>query len=417
MAWWWRASISWCETLQAYLRDESDVEDVFCGHFRNNRESISLLDQDEQIKATVVDRWIAQKKHAKLVDVWVKGLSWDWRKLYPSGVPQKMSLPTYPFAKERYWVDAETSAEFFDGMGGASASAMLHPLLHTNTSTMRQQSYRSRFDGTEFFLADHRVRIGDQGVLKVLPGVAYLEMAREAISQAVFAPGQAEQLELSNVIWIRPLTVQDKQDVSIALFARDENAQAEEIIDFSIFSESRDGQNIHCQGEVLLMPVPAPARLDVEYLEAQMTQGRMEGPRLYEALAAMGLKLRSRAPVAHFDRAWSAAIARPSESACFGREQRSPSVRIASESDGRRSAGFRRPDAAWWGIAGSSTGAVRDGFGPGIRGLPAGHDRVVALFARRCLRSANVEAGYRSVRRGYEHMRADTRLRFADAGR
>ncbi|MEQ1514800.1 MAG: beta-ketoacyl synthase N-terminal-like domain-containing protein, partial [Lysobacteraceae bacterium] len=277
------------ETLQAYLRDESDVEDLFCGHFRNNRESISLLDQDEQIKATVVDRWIAQKKYAKLADVWVKGLSWDWRKLYPLGVPQKMSLPTYPFAKERYWVDAETSAEFFDGMGGASAAATLHPLLHTNTSTMRQQSYRSRFDGTEFFLADHRVRIGDQGVQKVLPGVAYLEMAREAISQAVFAPGHAEQLELSNVIWIRPLTVQDKQEASIALFARDENAQAGEIIDFSVFSESRDGQNIHCQGEVLLMPVPAPARLDVEYLEAQMTQGRMEGPKLYEALAAMGL--------------------------------------------------------------------------------------------------------------------------------
>ena len=37
------------------------------------------------------------------------------------------------------------------------------------------------------------------------------------------------------------------------------------------------------------MPAPAPARLDVEDLEGQMTQGRMEGPRLYEALAAMGL--------------------------------------------------------------------------------------------------------------------------------
>ena len=36
-------------------------------------------------------------------------------------------------------------------------------------------------------------------------------------------------------------------DLGSLAFARDEHAQAEEIIDFSIFSESRDGQSIHCR--------------------------------------------------------------------------------------------------------------------------------------------------------------------------
>jgi acyl transferase domain-containing protein len=275
-------------TLQAYLRDEAQIEDFFCGHAKNTHESVSLLDQDEQIKSVIVDRWIALRKYTRLVDVWVKGMSWDWRKLYPSGEPQRMRLPPYPFAKERYWVDSEASTELYEEIRSTN-EVMLHPLLHTNTSTMRQQSYRSRFNGTEFFLDDHRVRIGDQDIRKVLPGVAYLEMAREAVSQAIFASGHAQELELSNVVWIRPLTVRDKQEVSIALFPRDEIIQVEEIIDFSIFSEGRDGQHVHCQGEVQLFPVPLPARLDVGYLDAQMTQGRMEGGRLYEALAAMGL--------------------------------------------------------------------------------------------------------------------------------
>src|SRR6185436_20178612 len=58
--------------------------------------------------------------------------------------------------------------------------SILHPLLHSNTSDLGRQSYASVFTGNEFFLKDHRV----QGRL-LLPGVAYLEMARAAIAQAL----------------------------------------------------------------------------------------------------------------------------------------------------------------------------------------------------------------------------------------
>ncbi|WP_418133286.1 hypothetical protein [Variovorax sp. NFACC26] len=39
----------------------------------------------------------------KLVELWVRGLAFDWTGLYGDVPPRRISLPTYPFAKERYW--------------------------------------------------------------------------------------------------------------------------------------------------------------------------------------------------------------------------------------------------------------------------------------------------------------------------
>ncbi|MGH8077239.1 MAG: hypothetical protein ACREPE_07945, partial [Lysobacter sp.] len=66
-----------------------------------------------------------------------------------------------------------------------TAPARLHPLVHSNVSTLTQQRYRTGLTGEEFFLRDHRVRMPSGATLAVLPGVAYLEMARAAIVDAV----------------------------------------------------------------------------------------------------------------------------------------------------------------------------------------------------------------------------------------
>ena len=51
------------------------------------------------------DKWIARKKLAKLLDFWVRGLTFDWNKLDGEVKPRRASLPTYPFAKEHYWIE------------------------------------------------------------------------------------------------------------------------------------------------------------------------------------------------------------------------------------------------------------------------------------------------------------------------
>jgi len=41
---------------------------------------------------------------SKLAQLWVSGVEIDWQLLYGNPKPQRISLPTYPFAKERYWI-------------------------------------------------------------------------------------------------------------------------------------------------------------------------------------------------------------------------------------------------------------------------------------------------------------------------
>ena len=54
--------------------------------------------------AQAIEAWVAKGKYGKLLELWVKGLSVDWRRLYGEAKPRRISLPTYPFARERYWV-------------------------------------------------------------------------------------------------------------------------------------------------------------------------------------------------------------------------------------------------------------------------------------------------------------------------
>lgn len=76
----------------------------FLGRVKDHKDTISLLSADNEMVATVA-RWIANRNYAKLIGLWVKGLSIDWEQLYDDRLkPRHMSLPTYPFDRRKYWV-------------------------------------------------------------------------------------------------------------------------------------------------------------------------------------------------------------------------------------------------------------------------------------------------------------------------
>ena len=93
----------------------------------------------------------------------------------------------------------------------------IHPLLQVNTSTLEQESFSSIFNGKEFFLKDHVIQ--NQ---KILPGVAYLEMVNQAARLAISDFDQEnETIQLKNIVWLRPLIVDDTQRVTVNLFPND----------------------------------------------------------------------------------------------------------------------------------------------------------------------------------------------------
>ena len=150
--------------LEAHLAGEGDGSAGFAGRVESELDGIPSLGHDDDMREAI-GKWIARGKLGKLADLWVKGLEIDWDALYPAARPGLMSLPTYPFAKERYWLSLPArSATAIAGATGA------HPLLQANLSDFYRQRYASTFDGHEWFLSDHRVGPGGTSPRRLLPG-------------------------------------------------------------------------------------------------------------------------------------------------------------------------------------------------------------------------------------------------------
>ena len=76
-----------------------------------------------------------------IAELYVQGYSLDFQTLF-SGDTLRIPLPTYPFARERYWLDGVATVP-----RPAAAVTSLHLSLPTNTPNLEQPSYRSTFTG------------------------------------------------------------------------------------------------------------------------------------------------------------------------------------------------------------------------------------------------------------------------------
>ncbi|MGH8259227.1 MAG: hypothetical protein ACREUG_06005, partial [Steroidobacteraceae bacterium] len=96
--------------LQRYVQGE-EVEELYVGEVKRNKEALVAFEHDASVEELLAT-WVAQGKHGRLLDLWVKGLSINWRTLLEKtrsalqARPRRLSLPTYPFARERHWVPA-----------------------------------------------------------------------------------------------------------------------------------------------------------------------------------------------------------------------------------------------------------------------------------------------------------------------
>lgn len=90
------------EKLRCFLEGQEGVEGLYHGQAKGNKETIDVLAEDEDMEKTI-EAWIHKKKYSRILELWVKGLVFDWNKLYGENKPRRFSLPVYPFARERYW--------------------------------------------------------------------------------------------------------------------------------------------------------------------------------------------------------------------------------------------------------------------------------------------------------------------------
>ncbi|MET8560105.1 SDR family NAD(P)-dependent oxidoreductase [Streptomyces flaveolus] len=216
-----------------------------------------------------------------VADLYVQGYDLDYAALFAADHHTRVPLPTYLFARDRYWVPEQPALT-----PGRPGTAGPHPLLHEDVSDFGTRRHRTRFTGEEHFLTDHVVK-----GRKVLPGVVCLEMARAAAALALGTPqpGGADGIALCNVVWARPVAVDAEPVTLVTSLAPQGPDEAHYEITGTPAPAPGAAPVVHSQGQVVRRAV-TPALLDVPALRAACDQGELTAAELYRAYEAIGFR-------------------------------------------------------------------------------------------------------------------------------
>ncbi len=212
--------------------------------------------------------------------LFVHGLDINWNQFYKGYTYQKISLPTYPFQRQRYWFHQPKTSRIL-------SRQMLHPLLGqaVRSPSLQDKVYETEL-GVEIqsFLNDHRLY-----ETAVFPATGYVEMALAAARQTFEGQG----FSLADVMIREPLTLPEtgERTVQIVLRTKDPENTAFEI--YSLNHDANKGKedwSIHATGMVRTDPSEDEKieDVDVDQLKETCT---IEIPvtQHYERLAQLGL--------------------------------------------------------------------------------------------------------------------------------
>lgn len=226
------------------------------------------------------DDWVSAAK------AWVKGAAVDWRAFWEGSGILKIGLPGYPFARERYWLQADWRRSAISGDSPGRSVSRLHPLVQRNVSDHSERRFASVFTGDEFFMRDHQVH-----GRRVMPGTAFLEMAAAAFRMANGSlKADAGALRLSHIAWTQMLAAEsDPIEVHIGLLpVQDDSAP------FEIHSRSEDApenRTIYAKGRASLLGDAAiGASIDIDALRERCRKGWLRGEECYAYLEEAGMR-------------------------------------------------------------------------------------------------------------------------------
>ncbi len=263
-----RSQLNTYISMESTSMESISTSKMISGNIGSGRKVFNVFSLDNELN-TVFDNWISSGDGLKVATLWINGIEIDWSRLYPSRKPVKISLPTYPFRKDRYWI-AETESECVTSVPTSRQTAQIHPLLHENTSDLYMQRYSAGFTGEEPYFEDSPLK--DE---KILSSMAYLEMVRAAIFQASGIKGSHRKtIDLSDIEWLEHFSArgQDKK-LHITLTLDDDHESNIENIHFDIFSNEKDQEDqtvLHARGCACITHKENDEKQDVIFLAGKM---------------------------------------------------------------------------------------------------------------------------------------------------
>lgn len=266
--------------MEQYISGESTGDStIIGGNVHSDRKTFNVFSLDANLKKFFSD-WTASGDGVKIATLWASGIAIDWRLLYRSETPRKISLPTYPFRKDKYWISLAANDAVSTKPMSVKAQ-QIHPLLHKNTSNLYTQRYSSSFTGREECFNNALVVGGS-----TLSSMAYLEMAYQSVVDASGIHDRGvptngiqgngiqnkanKSILLYDVVWLESLVIRDQnRELHIALTLDEDLVDDQENINFEIYTDdtvSGEHSTLHARGTACVNDVGERERQDLSSL-------------------------------------------------------------------------------------------------------------------------------------------------------
>jgi polyketide synthase PksN len=226
------------------------------------------------ITADVIAQHLRERDLASLLDIWLKGQEPDWKALYAGFKMRRCILPTYAFARERYWFSINPEAQ----KAQSGTQVALHPLLHRNVSVFGRQSFASDSAVIEKSLRGTALR-PEAGLPDLLP----VEMVRLAVRESFGDRGHKARIELRSLAWAGEPTTQGGT-VSVDLYETGDSG-----FEFDVRTTGADGESMLCEGTGNYEASEDPGRIDLSQLRTLFSGEVHDAANFYGALVDAGM--------------------------------------------------------------------------------------------------------------------------------
>ncbi len=162
----------------------------------------------------------------QLAKAYAAGHEIDWATLYSAQSCQRIPLPTYPFARDRHWVEPAQrppAAQINPEDRPSRPVSLLD--ISSFDDEVSETTFTMQLSSENWFVADHHVH--DR---PLLPGVVSIDMAVDAAKQFGFG----FPIQLTSIRWLKPFSVASpchayfvtkQQDQRLSFELRDKDAQ------------------------------------------------------------------------------------------------------------------------------------------------------------------------------------------------
>ena len=213
-----------------------------------------------------------------LSQLYIAGVDINWLEVTKNYNDQKVSLPNYPFQKQRYWFDIPTEVVATQSKKKSIADkGQNHPLLGKPLSSpLKQTIFQSHLQpDTITWLQDHCL-----ANKPVLPGTAYLEMV---IASGVFQ-FKTNQLTIKDVAIDSSLYIKESHVPEIQLILSPE----QDATTWEIYSLDSEQWQLNSSGQVL--PLEATAEnIQLEVIKSQFKNAELDVTQYYQQCQQRGI--------------------------------------------------------------------------------------------------------------------------------